>query len=164
MEEDCISEAELVVLTPSRVDDQTDCERCDEDDLSPIDNQPTDVAEEVEVHYSSRNKDEGPDEVCSSGNVKRKKGDQAKSTHKQRRLENGDKEAVSTLQNAECEESEDKSEAGLPCDICGKAKVRKEQKQRSLSPSRQNGQNISQDLKCSQQTQKGLRCLNLLHY
>jgi len=140
MEEDSISEAELVVLPPSHVDDQSDCERCDEDDLSLADNnQPTDVAGEVEVHYQSRDKDElpVPDKTCSSGNAKRKKGDKAKPSRKQRRVESGDREASSTLLNTHHEEAEEvtvKSRAGPACDVCGKVTGEKQTKAEKPEP------------------------------
>lgn len=52
-EDDSIEEADLVVLPPTHVDDQSDCERCDEDDLMNTDDLPADVAGAVEVHYQS---------------------------------------------------------------------------------------------------------------
>ena len=55
-EDDSIEEADLVVLPPTHVDDQSDCERCDEDDLMNTDDLPADVAGAVEVHYQSSDK------------------------------------------------------------------------------------------------------------
>lgn len=58
LEDDEITEADIVVLPPSTVDDQSDCEAIDENDLVAGDNFPSDVAGLIEVQFEAENTSE----------------------------------------------------------------------------------------------------------
>ena len=51
VDDDTVTEADIVVLPPSTVDDQSDCEAIDENDLAAGDMFPNDVAGLIEVQY-----------------------------------------------------------------------------------------------------------------
>lgn len=51
VEDDAVTEADIVVLPPSTVDDLSDCEAIDENDLAAGDVFPNDVAGLIEVQY-----------------------------------------------------------------------------------------------------------------
>jgi len=136
LEEDEITEAELVVLPPTHVDDQSDCEHYDEDDLVDADTQPTDVAGEVEVHYPPADKDEESDKKCMS---KRKKHEleAEQPVCKTRRVQQENQQEVRKPKNAQSVKSDEttpKTAAGLPCDVCGKSTDQKRQKAEKTKP------------------------------
>jgi len=51
LEEDAVTQADIIVLPPSKVDDQSDCEAIDETELLSSDTFPNDVAGSIEVQY-----------------------------------------------------------------------------------------------------------------
>jgi len=51
MDDEEVAQADIIVLPPSKVDDQSDCEAVDENDLALGDALPNDVAGLVEVEY-----------------------------------------------------------------------------------------------------------------
>ena len=51
LEEEAVTQADIIVLPPSKVDDQSDCEAVDENELVSSDTFPNDVAGLIEVQY-----------------------------------------------------------------------------------------------------------------
>jgi len=51
LEEETVTEADIIVLPPSKVDDQSDCEAVDENELGSSETLPNDVAGLIEVQY-----------------------------------------------------------------------------------------------------------------
>ena len=56
LEDDDVADGDVVVLPPSKVDEHSDCEYFDDNEMLTTDSLPGDVAGSVEVHYSTRNR------------------------------------------------------------------------------------------------------------
>ena len=53
LEDDDVADGDVVVLPPSKVDEHSDCEYFDDNEMLTTDSLPGDVAGSVEVHYST---------------------------------------------------------------------------------------------------------------
>lgn len=134
IEEDSISEADLVVLPPAHVDDQSDCERCDEDDTAATEILPIDIAGEVEVHYEGdrRYTRSAPDD----DNQEDDKPPAKKKKIVSKRVKRV-RDATLTSSTRECcsDEVSQITAVSEVCEICGKSKdsqKKKSQKSKSL--------------------------------
>ena len=83
-EEEAVTEADIVVLPPSKVDEQSDCDAVDENELTSGDAFPTDVAGLIEVQYEA-------DKITPECSGKFDKGKRKRATEVQQYLRKSDR-------------------------------------------------------------------------
>lgn len=134
LEEYSISEADLVVLPPAHVDNQSDCERCDEDDTAATEILPIDIAGEIEVHYEGdrRNNRSVPDDDNQEDNKPPAKKKKIVSKRVKRVI---DATLTSSTRGCCSNKVSQITAVSEVCEICGKSKdsqKKKSQKSKSL--------------------------------
>lgn len=125
IEDDDIEDADIVVLPPSQVDAESDCEPCDESDLLPMDSIPADIAGLVEVHYVDEKtdvkefeEDENPDEEPVIAAPRRKLTTQELGAKKKRKVHDTYDESQS-VGGIQPQKSLNKQDSSRPsCEIC----------------------------------------------
>jgi len=140
LEDDSVAEADVVVLPPSKVDEHSDCEAIDENDLLSGDVFPSDVAGLVEVQYDiSKHSAEQPKrkrETCAEVKQSEPKTKRARRKHTKyaddeygslRSSRQTLKEVAENIPKADDQLDEDniKGEAALPCITRKSNRVRK---------------------------------------